>query len=271
MGHAAAPRGILPWLPSAGCSSIVSACGRSDQTAARNCGSVQTSCAACSPFPRCRRCIWNLELLLEAGRRQAHRLGHVSQRIALGHPRVGVAEHVLDQPRVAGGAIQRRAVAVAEVVGAYAVNPDPGCGPDERASNSGGRERSDRAHGFQIGQRFGGRRTERNRPCAAALSRVDHERLHRPVPVLRTVAHQLAGSQPGEREDATADLRGGRRRPRLPLDHRAALIRHRRQDALDHVVGEAARFRRRARERLDVPHRVRRITTVEGPYSEQSA
>lgn len=59
--------------------------------------------------------------------------------------------------------------------------------------------------------------TERNRPRAAMLARVDDERLRRAVPVLGPVAHQLAGSQTGERQDATTDGCGGRSRPRLPL------------------------------------------------------
>ena len=84
-------------------------------------------------------------------------------------------------------------------------------------------------------------------------------RLRDPVAALRPLAHQLAGPQLGESQDATARLRGARSRPRLRLDHRAALIRYRRQDALDHVVGEAARFRGRVRERLDVPHGVRGV------------
>ena len=121
------------------------------------------------------------------------------------------------------------------------------------------------AHGFQIGQGFEGGRTERNRPRPAALSGVDHERLRRPVPVLGTVAHQLAGSQLGEGQHATADLRRGRGGPGLPLDRRASPIRHGRQDALEHVVGEPARLRGGAGERLDVSHQVRGITTVERP------
>ena len=40
------------------------------------------------------------EVLLEARRRRAHRLWHMPQRIAFRHPHVGVAEHLLDQPRV---------------------------------------------------------------------------------------------------------------------------------------------------------------------------
>ena len=55
------------------------------------------------------------------------------------------------------------------------------------------------------------------------------------------------------------------------IAHRAALIGHRRQDALDEVVGEAARFRRRVRERLDVPHQVRGVAAVEPPVQGESA
>ena len=102
------------------------------------------------------------------------------------------------------------------------------------------------------------------------LARVDDKRLRRPVPVLGPVAHQLAGPQPGEGQDATADLRGGRSRPRLALDSRAPLVGHDRQDALDDVVGEPARLRHRTRERLDVPDRVRGVGAVKSRYSEKS-
>ena len=51
-------------------------------------------------------------VLLETERRQAHRLGRMAKSIPLGHRRDGVAEHVLDGPRVHRDAIERRFVAV---------------------------------------------------------------------------------------------------------------------------------------------------------------
>ena len=49
-------------------------------------------------------------VLREAGCRQAHRLRHVTRSVLLRHPRVGVAEDVLDQPRVVGDTAPRRNV-----------------------------------------------------------------------------------------------------------------------------------------------------------------
>ena len=126
----------------------------------------------------------------------------------LRHPRVGVAEHFLDQPGVSRDAVGGGAVAVAEIVETDSVNSEARRGADEHPADGRRRERADRTRNFQVGQRFGGGRTEGNRPRAAALAGVDAERLRRAVPVGGPVAHQLAGAQPGEGQDATADLRG---------------------------------------------------------------
>ena len=62
---------------------------------------------------------------------------------------------------------------------------------------------------------------------------------------------------------------GPSRRTRFAPHHRASLIRHDRQDALDHLVGEPACLRRRTRERLDVPDRVWRIRTIGRPVQRE--
>ena len=61
-------------------------------------------------------------------------------------------------------------------------------GLDERPADGRCRERSDCAHGFQIGQRLRGGRTEPKCPRAAALPRVHDKRLRRPARVLGPVA-----------------------------------------------------------------------------------
>ena len=147
--------------------------------------------------------------------------------------------------------------AVAAVVGGAAANPDPGYGPGAARSAS---------------QRFGGRRAKRNRPRTLALPGVDHDRLRGLVPVLRPVAHQFAGPQPGDANTRQRGLRGRRSRPLCPLDldQRATLIRHRGPDAPDHAARRAEGFGRRARERLD-PHRVRGVGPSSPRCREKSA
>ena len=103
-----------------------------------------TSRSACRTLPRCGRCPWSPDVFHETGRRPAHRLQHMAKGIAFRPPRVRVAEHVLDQSCVPHDAVQRRALAVAEIVGSDSVNPAPRYGPDERAADGGCREAANR-------------------------------------------------------------------------------------------------------------------------------
>ena len=64
------------------------------------------SCTACGTVLRCQRFAWRPEVLLETRCRQAHGRRHMTESIALGHPGVGVAEDVLDEPGIPCNAIQ---------------------------------------------------------------------------------------------------------------------------------------------------------------------
>ena len=134
----------------------------------------------------------------------------MAEHVTFGHARVRVAQHVLDQPSIAGHAVERRPVTVAEAVGPHAAQSELINCPVERPPDGRHREGAECPEGFPIGQRLGRRRTQRDGPRTAALPCQHHERLRRPVPVFRAVAHQLAGPQAGKRQHATPHFRGGR-------------------------------------------------------------